>query len=86
MCSLRGRHCQEGNIEGASRILQEMKQKGFKVNENIFNSLIIGHSQSGDMARAHGMLKVPPTALFFTFYAYLFVYISTHFLPLPSLQ
>jgi hypothetical protein len=28
------------------------------VNENIFNSLIIGHSESGDMARAHGMLKV----------------------------
>jgi hypothetical protein len=35
-----------------------MTQKGFKVNENIFNSLIIGHSESGDMARAHGMLKV----------------------------
>jgi hypothetical protein len=42
-----------------------MKQKGFKVNENIFNSLIIGHSQSGDMARAHGMLKVPPTSYFY---------------------
>ncbi len=52
------RHCQEGNIDGAGKILQEMKQKGFKVNENIFNSLIIGHSESGDMARAHGMLKV----------------------------
>jgi pentatricopeptide repeat protein len=73
MCSFRGRHCQEGNIEGASRILQEMKQKGFKVNENIFNSLIIGHSQSGDMARAHGMLKVPPTPHFFRIYEYLFV-------------
>ena len=35
-----------------------MKQKGFSVNENIFNSLIIGHSESGDMGRAHGMLKV----------------------------
>ena len=52
------RYCQEGNIDGASSTLQTMKQKGFGVNENIFNSLIMGHSQAGDMPRAHGMIKV----------------------------
>ena len=35
-----------------------MKTEGIKVNENIFNSLIMGHGESGDLARAHGMLKV----------------------------
>ena len=51
-------YCQEGNIDGASRILQTMKLNGYKVNENIFNSLIIGHSENGDMARSQGILKV----------------------------
>ena len=35
-----------------------MKSQGIKINENIFNSLILGHSEAGDLARAHGMLKV----------------------------
>ena len=52
------RHCQLGNIDGASKILNIMKTKGFKVNENVFNSLIIGHSENGDMARSAGILKV----------------------------
>lgn len=47
-----------GNIDGASGTLQVMKEKGFSVNANIFNSLIVGHSEAGDMARAHGMIKV----------------------------
>ena len=29
-----------------------------KVNENIFNSLILGQGEAGDMARTHGMFKV----------------------------
>merc|ERR1712013_423941 len=47
-----------GNIDGASKVLQMMKTQGIKVNENIFNSLILGHGEAGDMARSHGMLKV----------------------------
>merc|ERR1719228_2062310 len=35
--------------------------EGIKVNENIFNSLIMGHGESGDLAHAHGMLKVMKT-------------------------
>lgn len=52
------RHCQVGDVEGAGKVLQMMKTEGIKVNENIFNSLIMGHGESGDLARAHGMLKV----------------------------
>jgi len=51
-------YCQEGNIEGASKILTAMKNQGHAVNENIFNSLIIGHSRNGDLARAQGIIKV----------------------------
>ena len=49
---------QVGDVEGAGKVLQMMKTAGIKVNENIFNSLIMGHGESGDLARAHGMLKV----------------------------
>lgn len=52
------RHCQQGDIDGASKILQRMKMQGLKINENIFNSLIIGHGEAGDMSRAYGMLKL----------------------------
>ena len=53
---------QVGDVEGAGKVLQMMKTAGIKVNENIFNSLIMGHGESGDLARAHGMLKVRWTA------------------------
>ena len=52
------RHCQEGNIDGASKVLQMMKTQGIKVNENIFNALILGQGEAGDMARSQGMFKV----------------------------
>ena len=47
-----------GDIEGASKVLQTMKKMGHSVNENIFNSLIMGHSQNGDLGRAQGIVKV----------------------------
>lgn len=39
------RYCQQGDIEGATRILEYMRGKSLPVNENVFNSLILGHSQ-----------------------------------------
>lgn len=39
------RYCQQGDIEGATRILEFMRAKSLPVNENVFNSLILGHSQ-----------------------------------------
>lgn len=40
------RYCQEGDIEGATRILEFMREKQHPVNENVFNALIMGHSQA----------------------------------------
>jgi leucine-rich PPR motif-containing protein len=39
-------YCQQGDIEGATRILEFMKEKQMPVNENVFNALIVGHSQT----------------------------------------
>lgn len=41
------RYCQLGDIEGATKILEYMREKQLPVNENVFNALIMGHSQSG---------------------------------------
>lgn len=41
------RYCQIGDIEGATRILEFMREKLLPVNENVFNALINGHSQAG---------------------------------------
>lgn len=41
------RYCQEGDIEGATRILEYMREKQMAVNENVFNALIVGHSKAG---------------------------------------
>lgn len=41
------RYCQDGDIEGATRILEFMREKQMAVNENVFNALIVGHSKTG---------------------------------------
>ncbi len=38
------RYCQQGDIDGATQILEFMREKQLPVNENVFNSLIMGHS------------------------------------------
>lgn len=40
------KYCHSGNITGATRILEVMREKETPVNENIFNSLILGHSRA----------------------------------------
>jgi leucine-rich PPR motif-containing protein len=40
------RFCQDGDIEGASKILEFMKQKELPINENVFNALIMGHARA----------------------------------------
>lgn len=40
------RYCQDGDIEGATKILEYMREKQLPVNENVFNALIVGHSQA----------------------------------------
>lgn len=40
-------YCQRGDIEGATQILEYMKEKQMPVNESVFSSLINGHFQAG---------------------------------------
>lgn len=40
------RYCQQGDIDGATQILEFMREKQLPVNENVFNALIMGHSQA----------------------------------------
>lgn len=40
------RYCQLGEIDGATQILEYMREKQLPVNENVFNALIMGHSQA----------------------------------------
>lgn len=40
------RYCQDGDIDGATRILEFMREKQHPVNEYVFNALILGHSQA----------------------------------------
>jgi leucine-rich PPR motif-containing protein len=41
------RHCQQGDMEGAAKILQIMRDQQMPVNESVFNALVTGHAQSG---------------------------------------
>jgi leucine-rich PPR motif-containing protein len=41
------RFCQDGDIDGASTILQHMKEKQLPINVHVFNALILGHAQTG---------------------------------------
>ncbi|XP_069035958.1 leucine-rich PPR motif-containing protein, mitochondrial [Lepisosteus oculatus] len=51
-------YCQEGDIEGASKILGFMKSKDLPITEAVFNSLVTGHARAGDMESAENILSV----------------------------
>ena len=40
-------YCQRGDINGASQILELMKSKDLPISEVVFNSLVMGHSNTG---------------------------------------
>lgn len=52
------RFCQNGDIDGATQILEFMREKQLPVNENVFNALIMGHSNADDLESAVGILGV----------------------------
>ena len=52
------RYCQQGDIDGATQILEFMREKQLPVNENVFNALIMGHSFADDMESAAGIIAV----------------------------
>ncbi|XP_064365654.1 leucine-rich PPR motif-containing protein, mitochondrial isoform X1 [Dromaius novaehollandiae] len=51
-------YCNEGDIEGASKILGFMKNKDLPITEAVFSSLVKGHARSGDMKSAENILSV----------------------------
>ncbi|XP_069464560.1 leucine-rich PPR motif-containing protein, mitochondrial [Ambystoma mexicanum] len=51
-------YCNEGDIEGASKILGFMKNKDLPITEAVFNTLVTGHAKSGDMENAENILTV----------------------------
>lgn len=52
------RYCQQGDIDGATQILEFMREKQLPVNENVFNALVMGHSNADDLESAVGILGV----------------------------
>ncbi|XP_065609832.1 leucine-rich PPR motif-containing protein, mitochondrial [Cyrtonyx montezumae] len=51
-------YCNEGDIEGASKILGFMKNKDLPITEAVFSSLVKGHARSGDIKSAENILSV----------------------------
>lgn len=52
------RYCQLGDIDGATRILEFMREKQLPINEHVFNALIMGHSQAEDLESSLGIIAV----------------------------
>uniref|UniRef100_A0A8D8WCH4 Leucine-rich PPR motif-containing protein, mitochondrial n=1 Tax=Cacopsylla melanoneura TaxID=428564 RepID=A0A8D8WCH4_9HEMI len=50
------KYCQDGNIDGATKILEFMRDKAFPISEGVFNALIFGHAQAKDMQSAEAIL------------------------------
>lgn len=40
-------YCQIGDINGASRILEYMRDKQLPINKLVFNALVMGHAHNG---------------------------------------
>uniref|UniRef100_A0A8C0HF25 Leucine-rich PPR motif-containing protein, mitochondrial n=1 Tax=Chelonoidis abingdonii TaxID=106734 RepID=A0A8C0HF25_CHEAB len=51
-------YCNEGDIEGASKILGFMKMKELPITEAVFSSLVTGHARTGDMENAENIFSV----------------------------
>ncbi|CAL4063698.1 unnamed protein product, partial [Meganyctiphanes norvegica] len=52
------RYCQDGDIDGATKVLQLMKENQHPISENVFNAFIMGHSRAQDLESARGMLDM----------------------------
>ncbi|GFT01339.1 leucine-rich PPR motif-containing protein, mitochondrial [Nephila pilipes] len=50
--------CKQGDLNGASEILQCLKEKGIAINVSVFNLLIIGHMKANDFLGAKELLEV----------------------------
>ncbi|XP_037041583.1 leucine-rich PPR motif-containing protein, mitochondrial-like [Bradysia coprophila] len=51
------KYCQEGDIDGATKVVEFMREEQLPINEHVFNALIMGHSEANDIKSAIGILS-----------------------------
>lgn len=56
------RHCQRGDVEGASRVLERMRAQELPLSEAVLDALVLGHSRLGDTEGARSVLGVMASA------------------------
>ncbi|GBP92171.1 Leucine-rich PPR motif-containing protein, mitochondrial [Eumeta japonica] len=50
------RYCQDGDVEGATKVLEKMRELEFPVSEPVLNALVMGHAFCGDTDGARAVL------------------------------
>ncbi|KAG6445714.1 leucine-rich PPR motif-containing protein, mitochondrial [Manduca sexta] len=51
------RYCQEGDVEGATKVLEKMRELHMPVSEPVLNALVMGHAFHGDTDGAKAVLE-----------------------------
>lgn len=51
------RYCQEGDVEGATKVLEKMRELSMPVSEPVLNALVMGHAYHGDTDGAKAVLQ-----------------------------
>lgn len=51
------RYCQEGDVEGAMKVLEKMRELNFPVSEPVLNALVMGYAFHGDTDGAKAVLE-----------------------------
>lgn len=51
------RYCQEGDVEGATKVLEKMRELNMPVSEPVLNALVMGHAFHGDTDGAKAVLE-----------------------------
>lgn len=51
------RYCQEGDVEGATKVLEKMRELNMPVSEPVLNALVMGHAFHGDTEGAKAVLE-----------------------------
>ena len=48
----------EGNISGATTVLEQMKEEDMAINESVFHALLMGHGINKDKEMVEEMMEV----------------------------
>ncbi|CAK1540689.1 unnamed protein product [Leptosia nina] len=51
------RYCQEGDVEGATKVLEKMRELNMPISEPVLNALVMGHAFHGDTEGAKAVLE-----------------------------